>query len=678
MSNFFAHFYLGTSNLILIPLFVYLVRKNTSQFIDKTGSTLITLGGLLAGFGIFIKAVTGIVYLESYYVSLFDLFMIMITTGFLLIGVGSYKHFTSYSKTYRGHSFLEKIVSVPYGTKRFITFILALLFMMLLVLTIITTQYIIYFVSFSIIFFLLVFNEWMIYRSIHQKRNPLLSSFNIKRFRKDVLILKIFVEFLNLYLTKITPVLGARLIKRTFKEVEEENPLLFGSHRFTKDNLISYESISRNTDRIIEVERPRIIAKGFSTLLDRLMEIHEMSTTPKTASEVLRSCYVQIRSQYGDINEFEYIIKGLPAGIADDDKMDFMGEKGLRVLVKRYTKDFLDSESKYRILFDNTKEGIMVLDTDLNILDINPKGEELLKKNHRSCVGKNVFHILDIPRVGKKKALEYLEELKAEKEYIEDIFRVFDHEGILKIMELRISAIKKNDQLIAMVLLFKDITEKVHLEERDILLYSLVRHDLKNKILVAQGYLDLLMESHSIDEEGSKFAEKAYNGINDGVKLLQKVKKIRDIDLAEEIVEEDIYHIINSSMDKYMDLAEEKGVVIDMGLKHISVKGGPLLEELFSNLIYNALVHSKCEKLKISVSEEEDHAVVTVEDDGKGVPDYIRDELFDIGVKGSGSHGSGLGLNIVKRIAERYGGSIDFDDLEDGGTKFVVRLRKAD
>ncbi|MFW6142563.1 MAG: sensor histidine kinase, partial [Candidatus Saliniplasma sp.] len=68
--------------------------------------------------------------------------------------------------------------------------------------------------------------------------------------------------------------------------------------------------------------------------------------------------------------------------------------------------------------------------------------------------------------------------------------------------------------------------------------------------------------------------------------------------------------------------------------------------------------------------------IVTVEDDGKGIADDIKEKIFERGFKKGENAGSGLGMYLVKEIVESYGGSIDVKDSELGGARFDVILKR--
>ena len=68
----------------------------------------------------------------------------------------------------------------------------------------------------------------------------------------------------------------------------------------------------------------------------------------------------------------------------------------------------------------------------------------------------------------------------------------------------------------------------------------------------------------------------------------------------------------------------------------------------------------------------------TVDDDGPGVPPELRDRVFERFVRGGGDRGSssGLGLSIVRAVAESHGGTVRLEDARPGA-RFVVRLPRA-
>ena len=100
------------------------------------------------------------------------------------------------------------------------------------------------------------------------------------------------------------------------------------------------------------------------------------------------------------------------------------------------------------------------------------------------------------------------------------------------------------------------------------------------------------------------------------------------------------------------------------------------LNQVWTNLIHNALQAMNHEgTLTLGIRRIGDEAVVSVGDTGAGIPEAIRDKIFNIffTTKPVGE-GSGLGLDIVKKIIEKHHGRIDFKSEIGVGTTFFVYL----
>ncbi len=109
------------------------------------------------------------------------------------------------------------------------------------------------------------------------------------------------------------------------------------------------------------------------------------------------------------------------------------------------------------------------------------------------------------------------------------------------------------------------------------------------------------------------------------------------------------------------------------------VGGDPvLLGQVVRNLVSNAARHA-CSEVQVSLREEQDRAVLSVSDDGNGVPPEQRERIFERFVRLDESRtreagGSGLGLAIVHKIVNDLGGNVQVADSPTGGAAFVVHL----
>lgn len=143
--------------------------------------------------------------------------------------------------------------------------------------------------------------------------------------------------------------------------------------------------------------------------------------------------------------------------------------------------------------------------------------------------------------------------------------------------------------------------------------------------------------------------------------------------------------LVADELPRWQPQAEQLGVALTVGaLEEAAVRGDAvLLARLCGVLVDNALRYSGTPgNVRVSVQARTDVVVLTVEDNGRGVPVADRGRIFDRFFRGEEARhrradGSGLGLAIASWIVRRHGGTIRVDDSELGGARFVVELGRA-
>jgi len=100
------------------------------------------------------------------------------------------------------------------------------------------------------------------------------------------------------------------------------------------------------------------------------------------------------------------------------------------------------------------------------------------------------------------------------------------------------------------------------------------------------------------------------------------------------------------------------------------------LNQVWTNIVHNALQAMENKgTLKVAISQRDNYAVVSITDSGKGIPDDMKDQIFTpfFTTKGAGE-GSGLGLDIVKKIVDKHDGKIEVESEVGKGTSFSILL----
>nr|MBC8416281.1 HAMP domain-containing histidine kinase [Candidatus Cloacimonadota bacterium] len=113
---------------------------------------------------------------------------------------------------------------------------------------------------------------------------------------------------------------------------------------------------------------------------------------------------------------------------------------------------------------------------------------------------------------------------------------------------------------------------------------------------------------------------------------------------------------------------------------HIEGSGTAFADEalysVFENLINNAIKHGGSKKIDVSISANEHFCEIRFKDFGIGIPNEIKDKIFDEGFVHGKKGNTGIGLYIVKQTIEGYGGNITIEDNKPKGAIFVINLRK--
>ncbi|MFW6037973.1 MAG: sensor histidine kinase [Candidatus Saliniplasma sp.] len=220
-----------------------------------------------------------------------------------------------------------------------------------------------------------------------------------------------------------------------------------------------------------------------------------------------------------------------------------------------------------------------------------------------------------------------------------------------------------------------EISDYLKKSKKEEFLYSLLRHDLNNKLQINEGYLELMKDEGKLTKEQKKYWQRALKSAKDGIDLINKVKtalKVKDA-RTKKI---NISPILSKTLSQLDYDLKKQDIDTEFDLNSCFIKGGELLEEVFYNLINNSIKHSSCNKIRIYIEHENEECILVYEDDGCGVDKKHMNRLFEEGF--TTGNGSGLGLYLVKEIINTYGGSIKPTTSESGGLRFNIKLKKVD
>ena len=190
------------------------------------------------------------------------------------------------------------------------------------------------------------------------------------------------------------------------------------------------------------------------------------------------------------------------------------------------------------------------------------------------------------------------------------------------------------------------------------------------------------------EEDRRHFAQHIYTEAGRLLELIDHIMRLSAIEQGE--LDGDtrvpLQDVIDQVMDRFQPVADKAGVRLSAIDTEAAVYGNAvLLTDMLGNLVDNAIKYNiPGGYVHISVMEEEEEVLISVSDNGAGIPKDMQSRLFERFYRVDTSHssktaaGSGLGLSIVKHIVQRHHGSIDVDSAPGRGTTITVHFLSAD
>ena len=211
-----------------------------------------------------------------------------------------------------------------------------------------------------------------------------------------------------------------------------------------------------------------------------------------------------------------------------------------------------------------------------------------------------------------------------------------------------------------------------------------VAHDIKNPLTPIQLHIqhfqrsirDRKMDMDQIEKRTDRVTEIILTQINS---LLRKVANFQDVANVAEGARENV--LLNKILTDIAMLHENErnvDVFVQLPKENVYVNGNKgQMERVFSNLAKNAvqaIPEDSQGVVVLSLTLDQDYAVITIKDNGTGIPEHMTNKVFTPNFTTKNS-GTGLGLHICKSIIESHNGEIDFVTHRGEGTSFTVRLK---
>lgn len=219
------------------------------------------------------------------------------------------------------------------------------------------------------------------------------------------------------------------------------------------------------------------------------------------------------------------------------------------------------------------------------------------------------------------------------------------------------------------------VAEKEKIE----LLNQVLRHNILNAANILNGRAQLL-RGH-VDDDSVVHLDALLVWSNRISELTQKVRMLVEEAQKGEtgLRSVDLQAVLDGEITKLRNTYDDVDIVVENGSTNTSVMADEMLAEVFENLLDNAIRHNDTSEreLRVSTDETGESVVTRIADNGPGISKEVRKSLIEEASADFQESGVGLGLYLVSRFVDRYGGHIRVLDKDPRGTIIEVELPKA-
>ena len=338
--------------------------------------------------------------------------------------------------------------------------------------------------------------------------------------------------------------------------------------------------------------------------------------------------------------------------------------------IRKQEKELRKKQEEFETVTDNMAEGILLLNPNGMILEINRAAAGLFGTTG-ACIGR---HILSVSRnVELSELLSGIEKgVRAEK--------TVDLNG--RKYQFAASPVSENGTISGAVLLMLDVTEKEQAEQMRREFTANVSHELKTPLHTIAGCAELLENGMVRPEDAARFYTQIRSEAGRMISLVEDIIRLSHLDEGGDDMKRenvDLYAAAAETAGSLSGEAEHAGVSVNVAGEHAAVYAVPqLLESIIYNLTDNAIKYNRPGgTVTVSVGRLAGAVCLTVSDTGIGIPQEHQERIFERFYRVDKSRskelgGTGLGLSIVKHAARLHDAKIELQSMEGEGTTIRV------
>ncbi|MBY9015185.1 MAG: PAS domain S-box protein [Candidatus Lokiarchaeota archaeon] len=371
--------------------------------------------------------------------------------------------------------------------------------------------------------------------------------------------------------------------------------------------------------------------------------------------------------------------------------------------LRKAEQKLIESEEKYRSLFDNAQVGLYWSSiSDGKFLECNETFAKLFGYNTREeCL---TSYIATEHYVNPHQRFEILEAIRSNKEvrgyeilvtkrddtpiWLSISARMFEKENRVEGAAIDITKRKKAEQEL------KESEERYRKAYGKADFYKdLLAHDVSNifnNINASVQLMKIWKDDYDVSSKERKMIEIIKQQLERGASLVSNVRKLSEIEEGEMLVKSiDAKKVLDKVIEGFRSRFHEREIEISFNTfqEITNVVGGVLLIDAFENLLINGVIHNDSEKIRLWINlskvyqEDKNFVKIEFKDNGLGIIDGRKNPIFERNYKNDRSTGGmGIGLSLVKTIINSYGGQLWVENRVVGdysqGSNFIILLKE--
>jgi PAS domain S-box-containing protein len=354
---------------------------------------------------------------------------------------------------------------------------------------------------------------------------------------------------------------------------------------------------------------------------------------------------------------------------------------------KNLEQELANERDRYSTVIDSSHDGIFIVQNG-EFVFANPRCLHILRYEESEFLGKYFLDVVapkdrDLVRERYERRLDSASESPPQRYEVHFLTK----DGEERVAEISASKISY-DGVPGTLVIFRDVTKRTRYEKRleettEELeaLNRVVRHDIRNDMNILLAWTQML-EDH-VDDEGQEYLKKILASGNTIVELTEVARDFVESLTSEtetEVKPTALKPILETEIALRRESHPQAEIIGPNTIPDVEVWANELLGSLFRNILNNAIQHNHSDQpvVQITCEESEKEVIVSVADNGPGIPDEQKKSIFGKGEKGVDSPGTGIGLYLVQTLIDQYDGRVQVEDNDPTGTIFNIRLLKTD